>query len=384
MNKQYALPLTAVLGGAAAWVLRLLQNRTGFEPDTGLPVPGDLAGWALVLLLIGLGAALLASSRLYPQEENPGPALPRHFSTENAALLTVPMCGVFLVGLSGLADLAEGLGLLTEMKSFSRHAIYAVLRAGGLGFTPRGQLLMGALDLASAAALFLVLSGCRRRERETLRKLPAAITLIPVGALVIRLVLTYRIDSVNPSLSMYYVELLALVSLTLGFYRLSSFAFQAGQTRRFSLYAGASAVLCIASLADGSAYLSSMLLLFGFLCFLGYYPTWGWMRSLNLFFNITPHTSGGVPPPLFSIPYPVQRRNLFSAGRLDFARRESAPPPAGFTGGFSDPLEAVPRSAHPPCDRGSLRPPGGKRRAGFPPTRTGWSKNPRRKSSSNR
>ncbi|MCI8328935.1 MAG: hypothetical protein HFG02_04815 [Oscillibacter sp.] len=263
MNKQYALPLTAVLGGAAAWVLRLLQNRTGFEPDTGLPVPGDLAGWALVLLLIGLGAALLASSRLYPQEENPGPALPRHFSTENAALLTVPMCGVFLVGLSGLADLAEGLGLLTEMKSFSRHAIYAVLRAGGLGFTPRGQLLMGALDLASAAALFLVLSGCRRRERETLRKLPAAITLIPVGALVIRLVLTYRIDSVNPSLSMYYVELLALVSLTLGFYRLSSFAFQAGQTRRFSLYAGASAVLCIASLADGSAYLSSMLLLAG-------------------------------------------------------------------------------------------------------------------------
>ena len=111
--------------------------------------------------------------------------------------------------------------------------------------------------------LFLVLSGCRRRERETLRKLPAAITLIPVGALVIRLVLTYRIDSVNPSLSMYYVELLALVSLTLGFYRLSSFAFQAGQTRRFSLYAGASAVLCIASLADGSAYLSSMLLLAG-------------------------------------------------------------------------------------------------------------------------
>ena len=263
MNKQFALPLTAVLGGAAAWVLRLLQDHTGFEPDTGLPIPGNLAGLALAALLIGLGVALIITSRLYPEEEDPGPSLPRHFSTENTALLTVPMCGVFLLGLSGLADLAEGLHLLPDTGSLSRHAIYSVLRAGGLGYSPRGQLLMGVLSLASAASLFLVLAGCRRRERETLRKLPAVITLIPVGTLVVRLVLTYRIDSVNPSLSMYYVELLALVFLTLGFYRLSSFAFQAGRTRRFSLFAGASTVLSIASLADGSAYLSSLLLTVG-------------------------------------------------------------------------------------------------------------------------
>ena len=263
MNKQYALPLTAVLGGAAALVLRLLQNHTGFEPDTGLPIPGNLPGLALAALLIGLGAALAATSRFYPEEEDPGPALPRHFSTDNVGLLTVPMCGVFLIGLSGLADLAESFRLLPDTGSLSRHAIYGILRAGGLGFSLQGQLLMGLLALASAVSLFLVLSGCRRRERETLRKLPAVITLIPVGMLVIRLVLTYRIDSVNPSLSMYYVELLSLVFLTLGFYRLSSFAFQAGRTRRFSLYAGASTVLCVASLADGSAYLSSLLLTAG-------------------------------------------------------------------------------------------------------------------------
>ena len=29
MNQRYALPLTAALGGAAACVLRLLQNHTG-------------------------------------------------------------------------------------------------------------------------------------------------------------------------------------------------------------------------------------------------------------------------------------------------------------------------------------------------------------------
>lgn len=263
MDKRYALPLTAALGGAAACVLRLLQNHTGYEADTGLPIPGNFAALALAVLLIGLAAVLALTARLLPSEEDPGPVLPRDFSTENAGLLSIPMCGVFLLALSGLCDLAESLRVLPEGLVTSRHAIYGILRAGGLGFSPQGQLLLGALTLAAAASLFPVLAGCRRREGGPRHKAPAAITLLPVAALVVRLVLTYRIDSVNPSLTMYYLELLALVFLTLGFYRLSSFAFQAGQTRRFGFYAACSLVLCAASLADGSAYLSSLLLYAG-------------------------------------------------------------------------------------------------------------------------
>lgn len=263
MDKHYALPLTAALGGAAAWVLRLLQNRTGFEADTGLPIPGDPATLALAALLALLGIALLLTSRLLPPEEDPGPVLPRDFSTGSAGLLTLPMCGVFLIALSGLADLGESFRMIPEGIVSSRHAIYGILRSGGMGYSPRNQLLLGALSLAAAVSLFPVLAGCRRRERRPAHRAPAAITLLPVAMLVVRLVLTYRIDSVNPSLSMYYVELLALVFLTLGFYRLSSFAFQAGRTRRFALYAGAAVVLCAASLADGSVYLSSVLLYAG-------------------------------------------------------------------------------------------------------------------------
>lgn len=263
MNQRYALPLTAALGGAAACVLRLLQNHTGYEADTGLPIPGNFAALALAVLLAGLAAALALTARFLPSEEDPGPVLPRDFSTENAGLLTLPMGGVFLLALSGLSDLAEGLRLLPEGLVSSRHAIYGILRAGGLGFTPQGQLLMGGLTLAAAVSLFPVLAGCRRREGGPRHKAPSAITLLPVAALVVRLVLTYRVDSVNPSLTMYYVELLALVFMTLGFYRLSSFAFQAGRTRRFGLYAAASLVLCAASLADGSAYLSTLLLYAG-------------------------------------------------------------------------------------------------------------------------
>ena len=263
MDKRYALPLTAALGGAAACVLRLLQNHTGYEADTGLPIPGNFAALALAVLLAGLAAALALTAWLLPSEEAPGPVLPRDFSTENTGLLAIPMCGVFLLALSGLSDLAESLRMLPEGLVSARHAIYGILRAGGLGFSPQGQVLLGALTLAAAVSLFPVLAGCRRREGVPRHKAPAAITLLPVAALVVRLVLTYRIDSVNPSLTMYYPELLALVFLTLGFYRLSSFAFQAGQTRRFGFYAAGSLVLCAASLAYGSAYLSSLLLYAG-------------------------------------------------------------------------------------------------------------------------
>lgn len=263
MNQRYALPLTAALGGAAACVLRLLQNHTGYEAGSGLPIPGNPAALALAVLLAGLAAALALMARLLPAEEDLGPVLPRDFSTENAGLLAIPMCGVFLLALSGLSDLAESVSLLPEGLVSSHHAIYGILRAGGLGFSPRGQMLLGALTLAAAVSLFPVLAGCRRREGGPRHKAPAAITLLPVAALVVRLVLTYRIDSVNPSLTMYYVELLALVFMTLGFYRLSSFAFQAGRTRRFGFYAAGSLVLCAASLADGSAYLSSLLLYAG-------------------------------------------------------------------------------------------------------------------------
>ena len=75
--------------------------------------------------------------------------------------------------------------------------------------------------------------------------------------------MVYRLDSVNPSLQQYYVTLLALVFLTLGFYRLSSFAFQAGRTRNFSLYTGLAVVCSLAALADGGYYLSSLVLYLG-------------------------------------------------------------------------------------------------------------------------
>lgn len=69
----------------------------------------------------------------------------------------------------------------------------------------------------------------------------------------------------------YYTELLAVVFLALAFYRLSSFAFRAGRTRRFAVYAALAIAFCLATLADRPDparllfYLGGAVTLFGFL-----------------------------------------------------------------------------------------------------------------------
>ena len=263
MNQKYALPLLAALGGAAAFVLRLWHNRTGFEAGTGLPVPGAPAGTVLAVFLAALGLLFLLLALRLPKETEAGPLLPRDFAADDPRLLLLPVAGALLMALAGLADLYEGLGLGSLLAQFAAAAdpegALALLDAAG--FSPTVQRLLGVLSLLSAAALFPAIAACRRSSAAPFRSAP--LLLLPPVALVVRLVLTYRLDSVNPVLGAYYVELLALVFLTLGFYRLSSFAFLAGRTRLFAFYACGAVTLSLAALADGGPHLSSLLLLLG-------------------------------------------------------------------------------------------------------------------------
>ena len=263
MKKHLILPALSVLGGAVAFLLRLLQNRTGFEPDTGLPIPGNVPGLALVVLLAVLAAALCVLVWKLPKEADPGPAFPQDFATTDTRLLTLPVMGVLLIALSGLLDRAGGFGITLGGPSLEdAYVLSAAMETyiPGPAFSQKALLLMGLLSLASAGGLFLSVLSCRPREG---RAANGTLLLIAPAALVVRLVLVYRVDSVDPALEAYYVELLALVFLTLGFYRLSSFAFGAGRTRRFALYTGAAVVLSLAALTDGAAGISSTLLYLG-------------------------------------------------------------------------------------------------------------------------
>ena len=224
MKKQWMFFLLPVLLGAAAFLLRLWQRCTGFEYDTGLPIPGTPAGPALAVFLLASAIGMVVLFRRLPGEKTSASALPQDFSANTPRLLVLPVTGVLLIAAAGLADLYEGFGLGNLIGQFLAaagpdHTAVSTAVTSALGLSPTAQKLLGVLSLGSAAALFPTISACRRGGAFQ----GASLLLIPPVALVIRLVAAYRLDSVNPALSAYYVELLALTP--------ADFDFEAGTVK---------------------------------------------------------------------------------------------------------------------------------------------------------
>lgn len=246
MKKHLALPLVGIIGAAAAFVLRLLYNRTAFEPDTGLPIPGNPAGFYLPGLLAALAlVCVLLAQKLPGGREERAPGFSPAFACEILPRMLLVM-GAFFWLVSGVWDLLGGMFFAYPYAVSADPALPSLLAQ-----TSFSSLLLtrisGVLSVVCAACLFPVASACRRGGR---LRFNGANLLIPVAGLVVRLVLTYRAVSINPVLQSYYVELLALCGLILCLYRASSFAYGDGRTRRFAVYAAMAAVLCAAALAD--------------------------------------------------------------------------------------------------------------------------------------
>lgn len=271
MKKHVLIPAVALAGGALALALRLVENLTAYEAATGLPLPGSHAHLLVLLALLATAVVVFALTRKLPREASPGPAFPAAFSTENAALLTPSVMGVGLLAVSGVVDVLAGLGMGPAAQA-------VLLTAEGMVF-PRNHLLMGALTLVTAGCLFPAVVACRSGREDVARK-TAGLLLAPPICAVARLVLTYRENSVDPTLAAYDIELLALAFLTLALYRLSSFAFRSGRTGRFALYTGVAAALCLTTLADGHLlsdtlfYAGGAVTLLGFLLLRLSAPAW--------------------------------------------------------------------------------------------------------------
>lgn len=262
MKKQLLLPVFAVAAGAAAFLLRLTQNQKGFETTTGLPVPGHPAGFALIGVLALTAVLLLVLSRPLKQQ----PALfPESFLTQEAAFLVLPVMGCLLMLASGALEAA------------------AMLGAGPVApeEPPVLQIVLAASGVLSGIALFPAVSRCRfhdlpedtgEAEQADGRNddLVCNLLLLPPACMVVRLVLVYRTHSVNPTLAAYYVELLALVFLTLAFFALASVPFRTASARRFAFHSGAAAALCVAVMADRITLAARLFYAGGALALLGF------------------------------------------------------------------------------------------------------------------
>ena len=109
MKKYVLWPLLAAIGGVGAFLLRLLQRSTGFEVDTGLPIPGNLYAILLVAWFVVLAAVcLLAARPLLPADREDPPLFPTGFSVASPGLLTPAVMGLFLLAASGVLDLLFG------------------------------------------------------------------------------------------------------------------------------------------------------------------------------------------------------------------------------------------------------------------------------------
>ena len=247
MKKQLLFPALAVGGGAAALALRLAQNRTGFEEATGLAIPGNLPATALTALSFALAAVLLLLLRQLPKVE--AVSFPASFSTKESSLLVLPVTGCFLMLLSGAADVAAGLGI-----------------TGTAVFSQRFHLILGVLAALSALCLILCISTCRSGKWQTSEEFNGTLLLPVTVMLVMRLVVTYRLCSIDPTSEAYVVEILALLFLTMGFFRLSAFAFGEGKPVSFIFCAVLATVFSLSSAADFGTHItviSSVLLYVG-------------------------------------------------------------------------------------------------------------------------
>lgn len=227
----------AAFAGAAFFLLRLLQRKTGFEAETGLAVRGNLFALALVVALILSGAALLLAVRKTP------------FA---AMAAKYPFAQLFSF---------EG---KTLPKTLAVGGVMAMVAAGGLEIFSAVTMTRDVLSLA-AGALLVVAAVCLFGAVKALgsdREGEGTFYLAAVCCAVVQLVASYRLYAVDPVLQSYYVELLCLVLHVLAFYALCGLYFSGCGFGRFLFFTLAALLLTLTSLADGHG-ISEMLMLLG-------------------------------------------------------------------------------------------------------------------------
>ena len=223
--------------GAAGMSLRLLQNMTGFEPGTGLPIPGSIPGILLPVLLALSTVILFRMNSKLPKGPVEVP-LSRLLNWNDKEGLFGILAGGCVMAFSGVLEIANAFG-----RTVTADGMEIVTVSAGTG---RSGVVMGLLAVVAGICLLAGVAICRKTPDTE----PQILLAVPV-LLLARLIFAYRLYSVDPVLTNYYLELLGLMLLILASYRLSGFAVQAGGPRMFGFYADLTAILAVTLLADG-------------------------------------------------------------------------------------------------------------------------------------
>lgn len=208
----------SLAAGLILLVLRLLQNASGFDPETALALP-SLPGTLLIILLPVLLAAQLFLQRGVSREKV---AFDCAFSP--SAALKMPM-------VLGSMLLAAG-GALLAVTSVTQNAGTVNIVCGVLGVAAGFGMILFAVQFFSGSDLTVT-------------------PVLPLMLFGVFLVLTvYLPTAEDPVLVRYYIPILASAAAACAFSQLAGFLQLESRPRSFAVTGNLAAALCIAALAD--------------------------------------------------------------------------------------------------------------------------------------
>lgn len=201
MRKEILLPAVAVVGGAVGFGLRHWELSTAFEADTGLPIAGAPATYALIAFSVVMAVLLLALSLTvkYPKFQNYDQA----FSAQNNTLYATVgvLCGFLLIVAGALM-------------------VYDFMQGTNQIYT---RLIVAVMAVASGLCVMTTVRNNFKGEGGGKYSVPL---LIPAFAFCVWLIAAYQVRAGDPVQLDYVYELFAIITSLLGLYFMAGLSFE--------------------------------------------------------------------------------------------------------------------------------------------------------------
>lgn len=228
--RKHALTICCCTGVLAAFgaFFRWVQNQVSFEAETGLAVPGSVWPY-LVAVWIAVAAVVLGVQclRLKNQQRMHQPE-----------------------------TFAEAFGGARRIAGVASWILGALMAAGGLILfvtIPEAELqrpllhVLAVLAIAVGVTFPMQLHSAAEREASAATAVVAA---LPIVLFAFWLIVSYKMNIINPTVSAYAVEILALCAATIGFYQIAGFAFGRPKAVKSVFWSQFAAFLCLMTLSD--------------------------------------------------------------------------------------------------------------------------------------
>ena len=223
-NNAFTISLSTFVVGIFGFFLRWLQHINGFE-ENGLAIPGvTIATVYLVYSLVAFAAFIVICRICLGKKSAPTEAM-EAFRPLN------PIPGAIMWAIA--AVMAIACLVLMFSSDFARY--------------PTMQRIMSALGIFSAVCLPFLVRRWAEGEDGSSRGIMA---LLPVVFGCMWIITSYRIESENPVLWSYVVEMLAIIAVTLSFYYIAAYFHGRAKPGRCFVVLQTTVYLCMCTLMD--------------------------------------------------------------------------------------------------------------------------------------